>query len=314
MDSLRFTYYYHPYVFYIFWGILGACIGSFLNVCIVRIPQGLSVITPRSHCQCGAPISWYHNIPIFSWFILGGKARCCGSHIAFRYPLVEMLTAALFILCWYRFPVPEAIIYSIFISILIGASFIDLEHMIIPDSFIISGLLLGLVASFTIPEIHTTHRLPNLPYFANIYSLGFALFSAFVVSGILFWFGFLTEIIFRRESMGFADITFIGVIATLLGYEGALFSIFAGAFLASLILIPIIALQKCLQKPLHGATAWQNHLDTDEDLRKQEAQGRGLGIHVPYGPWLALGALLYLLWLEPWVTQYFNEIRLLISA
>lgn len=313
MNTLYLAYQVSPWLFYIFWGILGACVGSFLNVCIHRIPQGISIITPRSRCQCGTPIVWYDNVPILSWFILLGKARCCRAFISPRYPLVEALTAALFVLCWHLFPAEQAVVYSIFISFLVGASFIDLQHMIIPDSFTMGGFLFGLIASFTIPEIHTPKVFFGLPYLAHLYSLGFAIFSASIASGVLFWFGFLTEKIFNRESIGFADITFIGFIATVVGYQGALFAIFGGAFLATLILIPVMLTQKILKKPLHGASAWQAHLQEDETLRAQEAQGRGLGLHVPYGPWLALAALVYLLWLEPWVSIYFSNIEILIK-
>jgi len=83
---------------------LGACVGSFLNVCIYRIPAGQSVVTPRSHCACGAPIAWYDNLPIFSWFILRGHARCCGRPFSFRYPCIEVLTALVFTACWCSFP------------------------------------------------------------------------------------------------------------------------------------------------------------------------------------------------------------------
>ena len=89
--------------------VLGACVGSFLNVCIHRIPAGQSVVRPGSHCACGAPIRWYDNIPILSWFFLRGRARCCGRRFSFRYPLVEALTAALSLACWLLFPPAKAL-------------------------------------------------------------------------------------------------------------------------------------------------------------------------------------------------------------
>src|SRR4051812_21078520 len=93
-----------PWFFPLMAVLLGAGVGIFLKFVIYRVPAGKSIVTPGSHCSCGQPIRWYDNIPVFSWLILGGRARCCGQKFSFRYPFVELLTAALFLVCWLRYP------------------------------------------------------------------------------------------------------------------------------------------------------------------------------------------------------------------
>ena len=134
--------------------IFGAIWGSFLNVCIYRIPLRHSIIWPPSSCQCGKQIPFYFNLPVIAWFILKGKARCCDEKLSFRYPLVEALTGALFVCSWSANEPEVALIGMAFIAILIAASFIDIDYMIIPDIFSIGGVLLGITLSIIIPELH----------------------------------------------------------------------------------------------------------------------------------------------------------------
>ena len=115
--------------------VVGACIGSFLNVCIYRIPLNRSIVTPGSHCAaCGAPIPWYHNLPVLSWLILRGRAICCGTRIDARYAAVEFITGVLFLSLWLCFPPIDALIYAVMCSGLIAACLIDLDHFIIPTA------------------------------------------------------------------------------------------------------------------------------------------------------------------------------------
>ena len=102
---------------------IGACVGSFINVCVFRIQKGQSITYPPSHCECGKPIKFYDNIPILSWFILKGKARCCGCRISFRHPFVETLTALVFLALWLNFEPAQAACYMVFVSILIFCTF-----------------------------------------------------------------------------------------------------------------------------------------------------------------------------------------------
>jgi leader peptidase (prepilin peptidase)/N-methyltransferase len=138
--------------------VLGAAIGSFLNVCIYRLPLDLSVNEPRrSFCpSCKKPIPWHYNLPLISWLHLRGRCANCGAHIAFRYFAVELLTALLFLAVWRAFPWQIAIVYWVFVALLIAATFIDFEHFIIPDEITIGGTVAGIIASFAVPELMGT--------------------------------------------------------------------------------------------------------------------------------------------------------------
>ncbi len=142
-------------VFRVFAFLLGAAVGSFLNVCIYRLPRDLSVNEPRrSFCPaCKKPIPWHQNVPLFSWLALRGKCANCGSRIAFRYFAVELLTALLFLTVWLVFPWQIALVYWIFVSLLIAATFIDFEHFIIPDEITIGGTVAGVLASLAFPAL-----------------------------------------------------------------------------------------------------------------------------------------------------------------
>lgn len=146
---------YYEYLFATFSFILGTCIGSFLNVCIYRLPLGLSVNEPRrSFCPgCKHPIPWKYNLPLISWLFLRGRCAYCGTRIAFRYFGVELLTGLLFLAVWLACPWILAFPYWILVSLLIVATFIDFEHFIIPDEITWGGVAAGLVLSFAIPPL-----------------------------------------------------------------------------------------------------------------------------------------------------------------
>ncbi len=148
----------YQFLFSAFAFVLGAAVGSFLNVCIYRLPLDLSVNEPRrSFCPaCKRPIPWHLNLPLISWLMLEGRCANCGSKIDFRYFAVEFLTALLFLAIWQSFSWPMAIAYWIFISFLIIATFIDFEHFIIPDRVTIGGIIAGFVASIAVPVLMDT--------------------------------------------------------------------------------------------------------------------------------------------------------------
>ena len=141
-------------VFFVF----GSMIGSFLNVCIHRMPLGQSIVSPPSHCpHCNYSIPWYLNIPLVTWLYLGGKCRNCGAPISIRYFLVELLTAVTFMSCWLAFGSQSAwlaLVYAVFLAGLIAATFIDFEHFIIPDEITVGGMVVGFVCSFLLPSLH----------------------------------------------------------------------------------------------------------------------------------------------------------------
>jgi leader peptidase (prepilin peptidase)/N-methyltransferase len=150
-----------------FWSLvffaLGCIVGSFLNVCIYRLPLGMSIITPRSHCpHCKYSIPWYLNIPLVTWLALRGRCKNCGAPISWRYFVVELLTGVAFLSCWLAFgdaghplpSLPVALVYAVFLAGLIAATFIDFEHFIIPDEITIGGMAAGFIASFFLPSLH----------------------------------------------------------------------------------------------------------------------------------------------------------------
>ncbi|NNC90516.1 MAG: prepilin peptidase [Akkermansiaceae bacterium] len=137
--------------------MVGACIGSFLNVVIHRLPRGLGVSEPkRSFCpHCREPIPWYRNIPLVTWLVQRGKCGACGGPIAFRYFAVELLTAVLFVVCWLLFPPLAALFAMVFCVLLVSISFIDAEHMVIPVHFTWAGMVIGVLAGVTAPVLVT---------------------------------------------------------------------------------------------------------------------------------------------------------------
>lgn len=145
-----------------FWAVVffvfGCMVGSFLNVCIHRLPLGQSIVSPPSHCpHCQYSIPWYLNIPLVTWLYLRGKCRNCGAPISIRYFLVELLTGLIFLACWVRFgfvSAPLALVYCLVMGGLIVATFIDFEHFIIPDEITIGGMVVGFIASFFFPGLH----------------------------------------------------------------------------------------------------------------------------------------------------------------
>jgi leader peptidase (prepilin peptidase)/N-methyltransferase len=147
-------------LFEIFAFVLGAVVGSFLNVCIYRLPRDLSVNRPRrSFCpSCKKEIPWYQNLPLISWVTLRGRCANCGGKIAFRYFAVELVTALLFLAVWRSFPWQIAIAYWVFVSLLIVATFVDFEHFIIPDEITLGGIAAGIIASFILPSLMSTDR------------------------------------------------------------------------------------------------------------------------------------------------------------
>ncbi len=144
-----------------FWSVVffvfGCIVGSFLNVCIHRLPLEQSVVSPPSHCpHCKYSIPWYLNIPLVTWLYLGGKCRNCGAPISIRYFLVELLTGIVFLICWLVFGHQSAglaLVYCLFLAGLIVATFVDIEHLIIPDEITVGGSVAGVVCSLLVPAL-----------------------------------------------------------------------------------------------------------------------------------------------------------------
>jgi leader peptidase (prepilin peptidase) / N-methyltransferase len=281
--------------------LLGACIGSFLNVVIYRVPKEESIVTPGSHCGCGQPIKWHDNVPILSWLLLRGRARCCGRTFSFRYPFVELLTAALFVVCWLKLPPLVALCGWIFVSCLIAATFIDLDHMIIPDVFTIGLGVLGLMLSACVPALHGQHS----PYFFidSVHSSIIGLQGLLIGSGVVLWIALIAETLLKKEAMGFGDVKFVGAIGAFCGWQGAVFAVFGGAVVGTVWFAVAWIWQK-----ITGKTA---PVAPPSETPEGEPAALGLGVHVPFGPMLAIAGALYFLFFRDWVTAWFDQVALL---
>jgi leader peptidase (prepilin peptidase)/N-methyltransferase len=291
--SAAFPWFFPAFVF-----VLGACIGSFLNVVIYRLPASLSVVRPGSRCACGAAIAWHDNLPILSWFILRGRARCCGRAYSFRYPFVELLTALLFLACWLLFTPSKAACGMLFMSILISALFIDLDHFIIPDVFTIGGGLIGIFLSFVVPALHD--HASGL-YVADSLRSGVASIQGLLIgSGVVLWIAVIAEAVLKKEAMGFGDVKFVGAIGAFCGWEGAVFSLFGGAMIGTIWFAVALLWQKIAGKPAPVAPK--------SETAEGEAAPLGFGVHVPFGPMLAIAGGLYFLVAHRWLEGWFAEI------
>jgi leader peptidase (prepilin peptidase) / N-methyltransferase len=343
--------------------VLGACIGSFLNVCIYRLPRDLSVNQPRrSFCPaCKSPIVWYQNLPLVSWLFLRGRCANCGNKITFRYFGVELLTGLLFLAVWRSFPWPVALAYWVFVSLVIAATFIDFEHFIIPDQITIGGTVAGVLASLAVPQLmnadsrlaavirsalaaalgyitlllvleagkvafgrkrirldaptpftwkrkdddadfvvgeerslwsdyfaretdrlllhcdevkvdHRTYGDVTLEFHYNRVSAGAEEFMLDTVDEIS---GVVRELQIPREAMGRGDLKFLAAIGAFLGWRAVLFSIFAGSLVGSLVGLVTLVL---------GKRVWSAKL--------------------PFGPYLAFGALTWMFFGEGFLRWY----------
>lgn len=243
--------------------VFGLIVGSFANVCIYRLPRGESIVRPWSHCPlCKRPILWYDNIPLLSFIFLKGRCRNCRKHISFRYPLVEFLTSFLF---WAGFKAVglswTVLFYWYFFSLLIIATFTDFSHLIIPDVISLPGIFIGLAASFTFPEIMNTsvHLQGLIRSFAGLLAGG----------GIIWAIGILGKAIFHKEAMGGGDVKLMAMVGSFLGIKLTLFTIFLGSLLGA----------------LAGGILILLHIKTRKD-------------YIPFGPYLALGAVISFFWGE----------------
>ena len=277
--------------------LLGACVGSFLNVVIYRVPAEKSIVTPGSHCACGQPIKWRDNIPVLSWLLLRGRARCCGQRFSFRYPFVELLTAALFVACWLRFPPAVALCGWIFLSCLIAATFIDLDHMIIPDVFTLGLGVAGVLLSLLVPALHGQHSGSFL--LDSIRSGATSLQGLLIGSGLVLWIALLAEVVLKKEAMGFGDVKFVGAIGAFCGWQGAVVSIFGGALIGTVWFAVALVWQKIAGRP----TAVAPPTETPEG----EPAALAFGAQVPFGPMLAIAAALYLLVFRDRANAWFAE-------
>ncbi|MBI2344174.1 MAG: prepilin peptidase [Deltaproteobacteria bacterium] len=247
--------------------LMGLAIGSFLNVCIVRLPRDQSIVTPRSRCpHCGTPIAWYHNIPLASFLWLRGRCASCRAPIGWRYPVVEALTAGLALAVYDQFPTPLAwgLWFFLFVAPLIAMTFIDLEHQIIPDLLSLSGIPMGWGVQMAL---------------ARPGHVGEALLTGVIGSviggGFLLIIGTLYEKLRKQEGLGGGDVKLAAMLGAFLGWKGVMVVLLISAGIGSVVGVAVV-------------------LVTRSNLR----------LAIPYGPFLAAAALIYLFWGEVLLDWY----------
>jgi len=209
--------------------IFGSIVGSFLNVCIYRLPKGRSIIIPGSHCpNCTLPIRWYDNIPILSYIFLGGRARCCKAKISFRYFMVEVLTALAFLVLFINFSLtPKFFAYIVMVSGLIVATFVDFEIQEIPDEISVGGLAVGLILAIAFPSImNETTRLNS---FLNSF------LGALAGGAMIYVMGSLGEFAFKKEAMGGGDVKLLAMIGAFIGWKLTILTFFIAPLFGSVV-------------------------------------------------------------------------------
>ncbi|RPI11526.1 MAG: prepilin peptidase [Zetaproteobacteria bacterium] len=246
--------------------LLGAIVGSFLNVCIHRLPQGESVVAPRSRCPaCGAPIRAWDNIPLVSFLILRGRCRNCGQPISWRYPLVEALTGLLFALIVARVGLtPLAASLLLFVSALVVITFIDIDHQIIPNIVTLPGIPLGLLAGVLFGEPPVLDRV-----LGTLAGAGF-LYLVLLYGGA----------VYGQDAMGEGDLNLIALVGAFLGWQAVVVTILLACLVGSVVGLSLIALKR---------------------LGRRE--------HIPFGPFLSLGAVIALFCGQHLVAWYSTLLR-----
>jgi len=220
-----------PVVFLVFAGLFGLLIGSFLNVCIYRIPRDVSVVVPRSFCpECGAQIAWFDNIPLLSYTMLRGRCRACAKPIGFRYPTVELATAVLFVwtVAGYGLTLSTAK-WLLFEAILVVLFFTDLEERILPDEFTIGGSIAGLIFAFFLPVPGSMADLLVPGASPLVSSLFDAVVGASLLAVPIAVLGFLWSKVRRREALGLGDVKLLILLGIFLGLEKGIVAVLVGS-------------------------------------------------------------------------------------
>ena len=232
--------------------VIGTLIGSFLTVCIYRLPREGSIVAPRSACPaCGEKIRWFDNIPLLSFILLGGRCRSCRASISYRYPIVELVNGMGYVVILWRFGWGwPALVYGIFFSALLTITWIDWDHFIIPDAVTLPGILLGVLCAWWVLPVGLVN----------------SLIGVIVGGGLLLAIAWISPFLFGKEGLGGGDIKLLAMVGAFLGWQLVLATLMIASILGTLVGVGLIALR---------------------------AMKRGQ--YMPFGPYLALGAVISLL-------------------
>lgn len=275
--------------------IFGACIGSFLNVCIARWPNDQSVVSPRSRCpNCGLQIAWYDNIPVVSWLLLRAKCRGCGLGISFQYPLIELIVGLGWMAAVLAYePTFTAVRVATFGTVMLGIAVTDAKHYVIPDGFTVFGLLFVLATA-----IVAMFRGGASP-FAGPWD---AVLGACVGAGIVSIVGWLGEVALKKEAMGFGDVTLMAVIGAALGPLRSFLVVFIGAALGAIVFLGVVY---PMVRFRHVAVAQEGAVIAEGAVGGDPPPPELP--HVPFGVFLAPAALVALLWGDALISWYLHR-------
>jgi leader peptidase (prepilin peptidase)/N-methyltransferase len=273
-----------------FLGVLGAIIGSFLNVVIHRLPREQSIVFPNSTCpKCRKAIKAYDNIPILSYLILRGRCRHCGVHISSRYPAVEALTAILFAAVTWHDGVSFALAFDLaFAASMVALVFIDAEHMILPNAITYPGIIFAIIARITLPYLAGPAHFDDLPQLMNAFptlpvglvSIIGAVIGALAGGGSLWLMGFLWEKLRGVEAMGFGDVKMMLMVGAFLGWRLTILTILIGALTGSIAGIVVMY-----------------------------RRGRNMQMMLPFGIFLGIGSVVSLLFGARIIAWYASQFR-----
>lgn len=277
---------------YVFVGVFGAIIGSFLNVVIHRLPREESIVFPNSRCpSCETAIAFYDNVPVLSYLLLGGRCRSCKVHISARYPAVEALTALLWLAVAWRDGLTFALPFDlIFVTAIVALVFIDAEHMILPNAITYPGIVFSLIARLAIPYLMGAPHFDDLPQLLNGALAGMPLWAASLIGagigalvggGSLWLMGFAWEKLRGVEAMGLGDVKMMFMVGAYLGWRLTILNIFLGVLSGSLIGVGLM-------------------------MRQQK---RDMQMLLPFGVFLGIGAIAALLFGTHIVEWYAGQFR-----
>jgi leader peptidase (prepilin peptidase)/N-methyltransferase len=263
--------------------LFGACIGSFLNVCILRWPREQSVIRPRSRCpKCGHRLAWFENIPLVSWLALRARCRCCAEAISPMYFIVELIAALGWLGCVLAFgPTFSAVRVAVFGTVLLGVALTDAQTYLIPDGFTLFGL------GWTLLSAIVAFFLGQSSLFAGPYE---ALVGACAGAGMIAIVGWLGEVALKKEAMGLGDVTLMAFIGGALGPQRAIMTVFVASALGAVTFLGVVY-------PI----TWFRRTHTREQTELALGGAAFAAPLVPFGVFLAPAAMLTLLWGETWL-------------